>query len=277
VRATARIVAGHDVATGRTRCTSLVSAPPLTLRATAGGVVHLVGSAAGPVGGDQLHLSVAVGPCGSLTVHTVAASIALPGPTAEPSALDVDAEVGEGARLRWLPEPTIAVRGCDHRASSHLRLAAGARLVWREVVVLGRHDEGGGSLLQRLRVDVDGRPLVRNDLAVGPAWPASQGPAGTGGAKAVGTALVVGPEVARVRPPDTEGVRGAVLPLSDDAALVNVVAASPLAAVTALDLALADALDSGLDTAFESGLDTGLDGAHDARPALPVAAAAQPQ
>ena len=177
------------------RFTTLRSAPPLTLRRTAPGVVHLVGSAAGPLGGDDLRLDVTVAAGARTSVRSVAASLAQPGPAGGPSRLDVAIDVGAGGALDWRTEPTILVRGCDHRAATTIALGAGATLAWREVVVLGRHGEDGGSLLQRLRVDLDGRPLVRNDLAVGPAWPDSQGPAGVGDARVIGTAVLVGTDV----------------------------------------------------------------------------------
>lgn len=244
VRSTAAIVAGRAPGTDRTRCTVLRSAPPLTLRSTGDGEVHLVGTTAGPVGGDHLRLSLCVGAGAALTVRSVAASVALPGPSPVPSSLDVEVDVGSDATLRWLPEPTIAARGCDHRATTRIRMADGARLLWTEVAVLGRHDERPGSLLQRLRVDLGGRPLVRNDLAVGPAWPASLGPAGTGDARAVATLLVVGPAAASLRPDDagmrTAGVRAALLPLTGPAALVSVLAARPGDAVAMLDATVRD-------------------------------------
>jgi urease accessory protein len=244
VRSRAALVAeraGRAAAGGRTRCTTLRSAPPLTLRAAGGDLVHLVGSTAGPLGGDDLHLAVTVRADASLTVRSVAASVVLPGPTGAPSILDVAADVGPGATLRWLPEPTVVVRGCDHRSTTVVRLSPDARLVWREVVVLGRHDEPPGSLLQRLRVDLGGRPLIRNDLAVGPRWPASLGPGGLGGAGAVGTALVVGDDAAHLSlGAAAPGPRAAVLPLGGPrpAALVSVVAADALTVVTTLDAVL---------------------------------------
>lgn len=238
MHASATLVADRPAGSRRTRYTTLRSAPPLTLRATGDDLVHLVGSAAGPVGGDELCLSVTVGAGSRLTVRSVAASLVMPGPTGAPSSLDVDVDVAAGATLHWLPEPTIVVRGCGHRATTHIRLAAGAELVWREVVVMGRHDEAPGSLLQRLRVDLDGRPLVRNDLAVGPRWPGSLGPAGVGNARAVATALVVGPAAATLRIDPSSEVRAAVLALDGPAALVSVVAFHPLAAITTLDAAL---------------------------------------
>jgi urease accessory protein len=241
VRASAALVAARPPEGGPTRCTTLRSAPPLTLRATGDDNVHLVGSAAGPVGGDDLRLSVTLCAKGRLTVRSVAASIVLPGPVGAPSSLDLDVDVGPAAALRWLPEPTILVRGCDHRTTNRIRLAAGAELVWREVVVLGRHDEEPGSLLQRLRVDVDGRPLLRTDLAVGPLWPGSRGPAGVGDARAVATAVVVGPEAASLRAMSGDAVRAAVLPLDDWAVLLTVLSPHPAAAIAALDAALTPA------------------------------------
>jgi urease accessory protein len=198
----------------RTRCTTLRSAPPISLRDTPDGL-YLVASGAGPVGGDDLHLDVQVRPDASLVVRSAAASMALPGPAGEPSSLRVRARVH--GSLRWEPEPTILVAGCDHRATTTIDLALGATLVWREVVVLGRHDEPTGSLLQRLRVDRAGAPLLRTELPVGPRWPGAAGPAGTDGALVVTSLLVVGLDEPVL--PDEE--HGAVLRLADDAWLLT--------------------------------------------------------
>jgi urease accessory protein len=239
----------------RTRCTTLRSDPPLALRVTPAAVddetsVHLVGSAAGPVGGDELSLAVAVGAEAWLTVGSVAAATVLPSPrastgthTVTASHLDVVVGVREGGRLRWSPEPTILVAGCDHRSSTRITLDAGAGLVWRDVVVLGRHGEPSGSMLQRLRVDMSGHPLLRHDLAGGPRWPASQGPAGVGGdCRAVGTVLLAGAPVQDLplALPPAPGLRAAVLPLATPsgappAVMLGVVAARAATLVGFLD------------------------------------------
>jgi urease accessory protein len=250
----------------RTRCTTLRSDPPLGLRTTGGGddgeaSVHLVGTAAGPLGGDELCLTVTVGAGARLAVRSVAASVVLPGldgwsPTRSPveadhgtngatSYVEMVGDVAAGGSLRWLTEPTILVAGCDHRTATRITLDAGASLVWREVVVLGRHSEPSGSLLQRLRVDVDGRPLVSNDLAVGPAWPGSQGPAGVGpDARAVATIVVVGAS-AREMPaslPSAPGLRAAVLPLATAPGMPCAVVVSAVAAQAAKLVGLLDEL-----------------------------------
>lgn len=203
-----------ELAGDRTRCTTLRSAPPISLRDTPDGL-YLVASGAGPVGGDDLALDVDVRRGASLVVRSAAASVVLPGPSGQPSSLRVRARV-DGA-LRWEPEPTILVAGCDHRATTTIELAAGASLVWREVVVLGRHDEPTGSLLQRLHVDRAGAPLLRTELPVGPRWPGADGPAGTDGALVVTSVLVVGLDQSAA--PD--GADGAVLQLAEDAWLVT--------------------------------------------------------
>ena len=135
----------------------------------------------------------------------------------------------------------MLVRGCDHRSTTQVTVAGDAVLVWQEVVVLGRHAEPAGSLLQRLQVDVGGRPALRNDLAVGPRWPGSQGPAGVGDVRAVGTAVLVNVAPDEDALAGSSGVRGAALRLGPgtDTWLVSVLALSAEAVTTALARATA--------------------------------------
>jgi urease accessory protein len=214
---------------GRSRLTCLRSEGPLVVRPTAGTLVHLVGGAGGPLGGDVLTIEIVVGPGAELTLRTVAAAVALPGPGPAPSMVRVDARVGEGGVLHWLPEPMVAARGCDHRAGARVVLAAGARLVWREALVGGRHGETGGSVTSRLSVDYDGRPLVRHQVEMGPDTPGAGwgSPAVGGGARCVGSLLVVDPTWTGGGPGPVilEAGAAAVLPLAGPAA--HVVALAP--------------------------------------------------
>jgi urease accessory protein len=203
-----------------TRCTTLRSEPPLTLRETPDGL-HVVGSAAGPVGGDDTSLDVEVANAAALTVRTVAAQLLFPGANGRPSRAVTRLRLGVDATLTWLPEPVVAVRGADHRGETTIVMATGASLVWRDVAVLGRHDEDSGSVRQRLRVERDGQPLVCTDVMLGPAWPHASGPAGTAGSRVVMTLLLVGAAATAV--PSLEeltGVRAGALELAVDALLV---------------------------------------------------------
>ncbi|MGH9188816.1 MAG: urease accessory protein UreD [Acidimicrobiales bacterium] len=236
--ARARLVA--DVAPdGGTRIITARSDAPLALRITPTGV-YMVGSAAGPLGGDDLALDVEVRSGADLTVRTSAASVALPGNG--PSRVRVTASVGKGGRLQWLPEPTVAAAGCDHHVQCRVELDGDALLVWREEIVLGRHDEAAGSIEAGLYVDLDGTPLLRQNLGLGPGHSGWDGPAVIGSYRAVGSTLVVGPAIAGASSKATEAF------LSETAAVMAL--AGPAVHVTALApeaLTLRRQLDAGLD------------------------------
>jgi urease accessory protein len=176
---------GRDVAVG------LRSEPPLTLRSTVDGV-RLVGSGAGPLGGDDLALSVRVGVGASLDLSSVAASLVQPGPSGHGSRTVVEVDVAERGVLHMHLQASVLVAGCDHESTVRFRLAPSSSLVWRDEVVLGRHGEPSGSMLQRVDVEVGGVVLLRNQVALGPAHPSSSGPAGVGPGRAVGSLLIVG-------------------------------------------------------------------------------------
>ena len=104
------------------------SQAPLILRRTAD-AVYLVGGAAGPLGGDTLELRIEVRAGATLRLRTVAAAVALPGRYGQESLLTVTATVGAGARLEYLPEPTVAADGARHRTGVAVDLAEDATLV----------------------------------------------------------------------------------------------------------------------------------------------------
>ncbi|MEU7761411.1 urease accessory protein UreD [Micromonospora aurantiaca (nom. illeg.)] len=215
MRAYARLVARPD-GRGGTVLAELRGETPLLLRQTpsSGGVVtvYVVGGAAGPLAGDDLRLDIDVGPGAAVRVHTVAASVALPGRPGVVSRMAVRAVVHDGGALHWLPEQLVAAAGCAHLAESHVELAAGARLTWRDEVICGRYGEAPGSAVVHTRVDYDGRPLLRQSLAVGPDAPGFAGPAVLGGAPAAGSLLVVDPSLSH----ETATVEGTLarLPLA---------------------------------------------------------------
>ena len=202
---------------GVTRFRALRSAPPLTLRRTGPTEVSIVGSAASPVGGDDLHLEVIVGPGAMLAICSIAASIAYPSPRDDQSSLAVVADVGEGAHLDWGPEPIVLVERCRHVATTRIRLASEATVQWRELVRLGRWGEPTGSLQQRTTIDRAETPLLRSDLGLGPAWPGWGSPAVLDpNVVAVGCAVRVGP-AAPEPSVDRDTVVSVTNPLAPDA------------------------------------------------------------
>jgi urease accessory protein len=222
VTASAEIVAvaGADGAVGRLPV--LRSQAPLVLRRTPE-AVYLVGGAAGPLGGDELSLSITVAAGAFLRVRTAAASVALPGQYGLESVLRVSVSVSAGGRLEYLPEPVVVCSGARHATIVSAVLADGASLVVRDELLLGRHGEAGGAYRSVLRADYAGRPLLRHSLSVSGTDPASLGPAVLAGHRAVGALLVVEPGAGVTGPGGvSDGV--AVMPLAGPGVLVTALA-----------------------------------------------------
>ncbi|WP_106398267.1 urease accessory protein UreD [Actinocorallia populi] len=213
---------------GRTRLTRLRSDGPLALRETPDGV-YLVGAAAGPLGGDRLHLDIRVAEGACLTIRSAATTLAMPGDGE--STYTVTAEVD--GHLDFAPEPTVAVRGCRHRALARVALGPSGTLRWREELVLGRHDEEPGLHTGRVDITRAGLPVLRHELR---ADPASRSRAVLGTAKAVGSLIRTGPSVTRAEP----GL--ALLPLASGGTLANA-AAPDSAALRRLLLRAEEALE----------------------------------
>lgn len=175
---------------GRTILPLLRSDPPLTLRQTGPHTVHLVSTAAGPLGGDHLSLDLDVAPGTRLEIGSIASTLVLPGDGESLSV--ITARVGEGAVLSFAPEPTVLAAGCAHRMVVRLTLAEGARARWREEIIFGRYGEAPGRCVAGFDAMVEGRPLLRQELTVGD--PSLDGSSAIyGSARCVGTTLLAAP------------------------------------------------------------------------------------
>jgi urease accessory protein len=200
--------------------------------------VSRAAGAAGPLGGDDLQLGVDVGPGAALVLTDASASLALPGPYAGRSRSRITARVGSGGCLALLAQPVIAARGCDHLGVTTIELSAGARLLVREQLLLGRHGEDPGTIRQRLRVRLDGRPLYDQEVVLGRGAPGWRGAAVTGGRRAVGSVLIVD-DRACPEPPDTDlPPDTSIMSVAPTALLVSSVARDGLALRQRLDAAV---------------------------------------
>lgn len=240
VVAHARITAAPH-ARGGTALPELAGDGPLALRRVRAGAgearICLVGAMAGPLGGDRLRLDVRVEDGAALCVTGAAATLALPGATGEPARYEVCLTVGDGAELRWLPEPLISVRGSRLHVTYRVDLAPTARLVFREEQVLGRTGEPPGRLLSRLTVRSGGRPLLHQTTDYGPGSPAWDGPAVLADNRASGQLLIAAPELARTpaKPYVLAPTLAAITPLAGPATLTTAVAPDSLLLRTLLD------------------------------------------
>lgn len=169
---------------GEVRC-----APPLTLRQVRGGrrcELRLVGTAAGPLAGDDLMLSVRLRPGAAATLRAAGASVAQGG--GGERTLAIRAELGDGADLSAEPGTLIACAGSRVEVRVEVVLGAGARVDWRELIVLGRTGEPPGRVVLRWDVTRCGQPVLRQFARLGP------GPRGlTAGKRVLACALISDP------------------------------------------------------------------------------------
>jgi urease accessory protein len=243
VLARARIVVERN-GEGRSVVRELRSQPPLHLlprRGTAAGsapvTVHVVSSATTPLGGDDVALDVRVGPGAELVLTAVAATLALPSQRSGGSRLTVRLDVHDGARLQYLPEPTVITHRADHCTELHATVGAGARFRCRELLVAGRHGEPSGRLRALIRL-VDaaaGRPLLVQCQELGdPGLQASA--AHLAGRRVLGTEVLVWGE----DPADAvAGPWWSLTPLPGRGALAITVAADAVTACRDLAVAVA--------------------------------------
>lgn len=217
----ARAALHAELVDGRSALPVLQSQAPILLRRTPG-AVHLVSGAGGPLGGDDLRLDVVVGPGASLTVHSVAATVALPGRGGF-STLLVSATVAAGGRLEWLPEPTVVADGAEHHARIEVDLAPDAELLLRDEVVLGRSGERGGRMRSAVHVTRDGRPVLRSELVLDGADPSVRGVALLAGGRAAGSLLDVAPRYLDAPAAGWVHPGCSAMPLTEPAVLVTAV------------------------------------------------------
>lgn len=151
------------------RLATTTSQPPLTLRRVhsddaAVCALCLVGSAAGPLAGDDLSLTIDVADGARASLHATGASIAQ-GRSSAASHVHLAASVGTDASLHAEPGALIVCEGSRVAASVALDLAATASIEWHETVVLGRHgDAGPGAATLDWNVRRAGRPLLRQRI-----------------------------------------------------------------------------------------------------------------
>jgi urease accessory protein len=168
------------------------SAPPIALRQTGPNQVHLVHAAGGPLGGDELALDLHLGTCSCLHVRSAGATVVQPSDPAAPARWTVVADLADGAVLDWRPEPLVVCDGAELHCAMTVALSRGARVMLREVVVLGRAGQRGGRFHGEFTVECDGAPLLTHTLLLDGADPVLTGPAGTGGTRVVGMLAIMG-------------------------------------------------------------------------------------
>jgi urease accessory protein len=174
-------------------------APPLTLRQVHSEVagrceLRLVGTAAGPLAGDDLSVSLRLRAGARATLGATGASLAQGRPGGGPARLSIRADLAEGSDLVADPGALIVCHGSRVDVRVGLTLASGAAVDWRELIVLGRTGELPGMATLRWDVTRAGLPVLRQVVDL--ADPALTGWAGlTARRRVLACAFIAGPAV----------------------------------------------------------------------------------
>lgn len=156
--------------------------------------VFLVSDGAMLLAGDRIELTIDVGPGVHLEIGEAAGLVAY-AMRGGMASYDAKVVVREDARLTWHGEPFVVAEGATVRRALAIGLEPGSRLALRDSVLLGRHQEGLGSLDHNLTVtEADGRPVLVEHLALGRAS-ASWGSLGEH--RALGSVLALGFDIPR--------------------------------------------------------------------------------
>lgn len=139
----------------------------LSARITSPDTVHMIGTAATPLGGDSIVVRIVVGAGARLTVRSVAATLAMPGPVVCESTSEWVFEVAADAHLVFEPEPMVIAADAVHASHTRVCSTSSSKIEVCERVQIGRHEDARGCWSGRMTVDVDGRPLLRHRVELG--------------------------------------------------------------------------------------------------------------
>jgi len=169
----------------------------------------LINTAGGIAGGDRLVWGARFGAGTRATVTSQAAERVYRSSATDGSLsghIETRLDLEPGARAEWLPQETILFDGAALDRRLEVDMAADARLLLVETIVLGRAAMGetvtSCRLIDRFRVRRGGRLIYADTLRLdGPATEILAGRATGGGATATATVLWVDPEAeARLEP-----------------------------------------------------------------------------
>ena len=112
-----------------------------------GTTLWLVGSAATPVGDDDISLHLEVGEGVTATVRSVAATVVYAA-SGDGTRLHTHLRVGAGADLRWQPDPVIVTARARHRSSTTIEVDPEGSLLADELVDLLANRVGLGDFVE---------------------------------------------------------------------------------------------------------------------------------
>jgi urease accessory protein len=161
----------------------------------------LLNTAGGLTGGDHIEVYVKMAAGAAATVTTAAAEKVYRARDTDETAIRVTIALEAGARLGWLPQPTILFDQARLDRATDVELAADATFLGVEMLIFGRmamgEDVRGGACRDRWRVRRDGRLVFADTFRTdGPIAAILDRKATFDGARASAMLLYVAPDAA---------------------------------------------------------------------------------
>jgi urease accessory protein len=185
--------------------------------------VVLVQSGACLIADDDVQIAVSLGAGAALELSEIGATIAHDVRGHAGAKLSLEIEIDSGSTLIWAAAPLVLSRGAVLRRRVRVGVRAGAAVLLRDTLVLGRADEPPGALDADLSATVDGTPLLRERLLIGGQGLPPGSPIGLAGRRVLDTAMLLGRR--DPRPPERTlelaGPGALWRTLSDDAATAD--------------------------------------------------------
>ncbi len=159
----------------------------------------LLNTAGGLTGGDRFAVSAEAEAGARLVLASQTAERAYRAQPGEVARVDNRLSVGPGATLEWLAQETILFDCCALRRTLEIDMAADARLLVVEPLVLGREAMGetvrAADFTDSVTLRREGRLVYADRLRLaGDVVAATRGPAAFGGARACATLLYAAPD-----------------------------------------------------------------------------------
>lgn len=104
--------------------------------------VFIMESSGGMVAGDKNEITVKLAPDSQVRLKQQSALKIYPSHTGERCTQVISVEVGQGARLEWLPEVTIPFERAKFQVDTTIRMTESSTLLWGEIIAPGREMRG---------------------------------------------------------------------------------------------------------------------------------------
>jgi urease accessory protein len=183
-------------------------------RPAAGGGIEavLVNTAGGLTGGDRMQVAVALSDGGEATLTSAAAEKIYRARDEQPAIILVNLAIAAGARLSWLPQPTIVFNGARLDRRTEVWLGRDGCLLATELIVFGRAAMGEvvahGAVRDVWRVRREGALIFAETFRLeGAIAAALQRRATLAGARAMALLVYVAPDAASRREEAQERVQ----------------------------------------------------------------------